>query len=908
MKKRIICLILICVLSLQFVALNTGVMAEETVTTVTENSELTMFKNLGVIDKTVSGSDAVTREALAKVIVNIVYGGIPPKDKNATEFYTDITAEQASHVNTVTRLKVMNGVGDGCFSPDANVTYMQALKVIVAFMGYSVKADAFGGYPGGYLSVATELKLTKGISANLEDFITYDSLSWVLKNASVANIAYTINSGNGSVNLEEAGSFLSYHMHVNYDEGAVKINYIGSTDNASQEIYNVININGEKYCLTTNTMDLRNHLGEWAQIYYKSENGYNYIMHYVINPKKIVHITSEQVGKLTNGKLFYFDDNGKEKKIGFDPEKVSILYNNSALSNYTDDFLYNTFEVKDGSVSCIDDDGDGVYDVINIEAYETHIANKVVDDKIYTKHKTEKVLDFDDIENNVAIVNALGEPIKFTDISVGDTLCVEKDVYGRINTITVLMDKISTTIAGMSFDSNGMIDSLTVTNMEYPISNGLKNLMSTYPDEYNVVIGKKIVAYFNKDLEIAEILTSEFESYNTAYLVAHGINKGMDPTHSIKVFTANGEMEVYTLEDNLRMGYTRTPISADDFVDLLYSGNEKVVRQIILFTVNERSGKIDWVDICNGKTDEDNEDGLYKYMVFENAVRDNIQIDYTESNLTFCGLLLISEGTTIFVVPSEEERDSDAGYTIEYERNLKNNRIIIPSTDSSTGTVNEKWEAYGTQKGNPCAEVLVWEKNVVAEISDNISASVVKDVSVILDDNRNIVSTITVLSGDAEKKYITDDGLANFGSMSGRKVDKGDVIRFTSNSANEIIMLQLLYDCSEDEISTAPLVNDSTKGYRDGLRMIKGNVSRSGSTFYEVEYADAATGVLHKEFRPYVFVHPVYGVTLGRDNAVTDVVKLADYDIYSEEDYPGMASKIFLQCNNGYLIFAVIYN
>lgn len=906
MRKRITCLMLIFILASQCIVPCLGVMAEEA-NIVSENNDLEMFKNFGIIEKSVSGSEAVTRATLAKVLVSIIYGEMVPAGGTTSEFYTDITAEQTNYINTATKLGFMSGVGNNKFEPDANVTYMQALKAVIAFLGYSVKAEAFGGYPGGYMKIATELKLTKGIKANGDDFITYDSLSWILKNATVVDVAYTVTSKDGGVTLEKTESFLNRYMHIGFDEGAVKVNYVGSTEDARQEIYNVLRIGENKYSLTTDTMDMRNHLGEYAKVYYKNDGKHNYIIHYEIDYEKIVHISSDEVGIITNNKLFYFDDNGKEKSIKFDPENTSLLYNNSSLINYDDDFLIETFNVKDGSVSCIDNDGNGVYDVISIDAYETHIANKIVDGIIYTKHKSEKVLEMDDIENHVAVVNAIGEPVKFDDIEVGDTLCVSKDIYDRVNKITVLTDSIAITISELSYDTEHIVDSISITNMKYPISNSLKHLIRTYPDEYTIVLGKKVTLYFNKDLEISEIITSEFESYNTAYLVDHTSTGSMETSHMIKIFSANGVMEYYTLEEKLQIGVTREMISADEFVELIYEGNERVVRQLILFTVNERSGKINWVDICNGKTDEDNEDGLYKYMVFENAVRDNIQVDYTESNFTFCGLLLISEGTTIFVVPSEAERDSDAGYQIEYEQNLKNQRIVSAS-DSGTGTISQKLEAYGTQKGNPCAEVLVWEKNVVTEIADNTHAYVVKDVSVIFDDNQNIVSTITVLNGDSEEKYSADDLVANAGSLSGREIEKGDVIRFTSNLANEIIMLELLYDCSEDEISTAPLVNDGTKGYRDGLRMIKGNVSRSGSTFYEVEYVDAATGEVNKEFRPYVFVHPVYGVTFGRDNAVTDVVKLSDYDIYSEEDYPGMASKIFLQCHNGYLVFAAIYN
>lgn len=905
MKKNIICCIIVCLLVAQPFSFGMGVMAAERAD-ISENTDLAMFINLGVFDDDVTGDAVVTRDELARIIAKIIYNGTLPSDKSNPAAYIDITSEQLGYINAITKMGIMNGVGNGCFAPDANVTYIQALKAVVAFMGYSVKAEEKGGYPSGYLSVASELGLTKNILASTDSFITFDSLSWILKNASDTDMVYKSTDSKGRISLEKVGSFLNRYMDIEFCEGAVKANYIGSTENDVQELYNVITVDGEKYRLTTNTMSLRNHLGEWAKLYYKKDGRLNYIIHYEIDSKKIVNIDAESVGKLTDNKLFYYDEKGREKSVKFDAEETAILYNNSSLVNYDDDFLYDTYKTKDGKVTCIDSGGDGVYDVINIEAYETHIVNKIVDDEIFSKNKAEKLLKLEDIDNNTAFVNAIGEPIKFSDISTGDTLCVAKDAYGRINSVTVLTDKLSITLSTISYD-DGVPDIITIADLEYKVSNGLKHLIRTYPDEYSIRLGKKVTVYFNKDLQISEIIPSEFESYNTAYLVDHATKGNIDKTHMIKVFSANGTMEYYTLEDNISFGYDRTTLSADDFVDLLYDGNSRVVRQIIIFTVSERTGKINWADICCGRTDEDGADGLYRYAVFDNAVRDNTYISYTEANLTFCGLLLMSTGTTIFVVPSEAERDKDAGYKLEIEDNLEND-VIIASTTSGPGVVKQKWEAYGTEKNNPCAEVLVHELDFDEEISNTTVACIVTEAKTYLDNNGNEVNKISVLKEGKPVEYSINKLAANTGSLEGRVIEKGDVLRCTANAANEILMVEILYDCSEDEISRSPLVNEGTKGYRDGLRMIKGKVVRSGSTFYEVEYTDATTGEICREVRPYVYEHAINGVTFGRNRTVTDVSKVGDYGLYAEEDYPTMPSTVFLQCNNGYLIFTAVYN
>ncbi|RGF93694.1 hypothetical protein DXA10_09850 [Firmicutes bacterium AM55-24TS] len=56
------------------------------------------------------------------------------------------------------------GMSDTEFDPDANVTYVQAQKMLVSAIGYETYAQAQGGWPTGYKTYAASLDITKGIS------------------------------------------------------------------------------------------------------------------------------------------------------------------------------------------------------------------------------------------------------------------------------------------------------------------------------------------------------------------------------------------------------------------------------------------------------------------------------------------------------------------------------------------------------------------------------------------------------------------------------------------------------------------------------------------------------------------------------------------------------------------------
>ena len=56
---------------------------------------------------------------------------------------------------------VTGGIGNGMFGPEDPVTYEQAVKMIVSALGYDLVANNKGGYPTGYLAVASSEGITK---------------------------------------------------------------------------------------------------------------------------------------------------------------------------------------------------------------------------------------------------------------------------------------------------------------------------------------------------------------------------------------------------------------------------------------------------------------------------------------------------------------------------------------------------------------------------------------------------------------------------------------------------------------------------------------------------------------------------------------------------------------------------
>jgi pectate lyase len=77
---------------------------------------------------------------------------------------------------------LINGYGDGNFGPSDFVTYEQAVKMLVAALGYGSEAEAAGGYPAGYTAKAETIGLTKDVNVT-DNKATRGIVASLFKNA-----------------------------------------------------------------------------------------------------------------------------------------------------------------------------------------------------------------------------------------------------------------------------------------------------------------------------------------------------------------------------------------------------------------------------------------------------------------------------------------------------------------------------------------------------------------------------------------------------------------------------------------------------------------------------------------------------------------------------------------------------
>lgn len=140
---------------------------------ITRLSQLNLLK--GYPDGTFKPENQITRAEFATVMVRAKgLEAVAETTKGLPTGFNDVAGFHwaSGYVGTASKAGIVNGIGNGLFAPEAPVKYEDAITMVVRALGYEASAQTKGGYPYGYLIVASELDLldgargTQGLPAN----------------------------------------------------------------------------------------------------------------------------------------------------------------------------------------------------------------------------------------------------------------------------------------------------------------------------------------------------------------------------------------------------------------------------------------------------------------------------------------------------------------------------------------------------------------------------------------------------------------------------------------------------------------------------------------------------------------------------------------------------------------------
>lgn len=411
-------------------------------------------------DQEIQVTDTVKRKDFAVMAAKLLLGGGELTKSYVTSF-SDVPVDDPASVSIgyVTQSGVMEGAGGKMFYPEVAVTVGDAVQTMVTILGYKGIAAASGGV-SGFRKTASDLGILSGVTGADEDFLTISSAVNLIYNTLEAPYLMpdSVEGGNLILSSNKDRTLLTEVFHIYQGDGIVKSNETTALLGEADAIAGEVRIGSEYY--SVGDTDIADYLGYNVVFWYYQENSgadkkivsfseyknRNAVL--VIDAEDILEWNASVTGKST---LIYEDKKNASKRISV-INAFDVIYNGKSFTDYIIETLFPEY----GAVKLIDNNGDGIYDVIVIDSYRVVVTEQasaffgwVVD--MVTSEKID--LDIGNDDNKIVITKD-GIPISVKDIQKWDVLSVyeAKDNNERIVNVVVTRQSVRGQVSRIDYN------------------------------------------------------------------------------------------------------------------------------------------------------------------------------------------------------------------------------------------------------------------------------------------------------------------------------------------------------------------------------------------------------------------------------------------------------------------------
>lgn len=804
--KKLICLLLAVAICLTGVFANTGAFANNEKKDRTKIDESFIFLNyLGIIDGYDKGafeySDKVGRAELAEMLLKLRKTSEEPYTEGR---YADVEKDYwaANAIEGVSRLGFMNGYG-GMFNPNEAVKTEECVKAVLTVLGYDLYVRSTGaGYPYGYMTTGAKVGLLDGVGTSVGENISVEDTAILFFNALEVDLFMQTSYSNMPIEkndfaVSEGKTLLTECFKIKTVEGVLSGNSVSLLDGKSTLKDGEIIINGET--LDAENVDTEGMLGYNVKAYCEEERGASMpIVRFIRKnsaKNSVLNLSADELLRFENRTYYYYRNGGSKESRTVVPTTADIIYNNAYVGGGFSEYV-----PESGSVTLLDNDGDGKYNVVFINDYKgllvSSIENTGGKTVFYDNRSTQNsyTLDYD---VNCKIYGADGKETEKDAVEKDDYISIAETfdkeavyIYVSRNSTDVILNKIKTS-------SDGTL-TFYAEDKEYKT---VKNFYDKGNPKFSA--GDAAVLYFDIFGFVAAAKRGESESVKTAFLIRLGESRGIEKTVRLKMFTQNDKIEILNAAKKVKINGA----SCDDEnikTTILTDGN---VEQLIRYKLNSEG---DVKEIFTANTTE-NALNLVKLDGFSCTWKNtNENLQYKSAGKILGGKIGMNENSIVFVIPND--RTFEKGYM---------------TTDINYFQNDSNYLASGyqfTAKAEATDAVVVYDTNAETTGASNY-VMLVSEIFESLNSDGEIVCEIGGFYKGQKVSYpVQNDDVIN--SVS---INEGDVIRISLNRLNEISYILPVFNRESKTMYSGS--NPSSSAYNNSTRQLYGKVlSKWGNT------------------------------------------------------------------------------
>jgi hypothetical protein len=706
-------------------------------------------------------------------------------NETVTERFSDVPEGYWAHdyIYAMAKLGLINGITENTFGPEENVNTVQIIKVFLDLMGYNPRAELNGGYPTGYLSIASELKLLSNIkiSEAMTRGETAQFINNCLKIELLRSTAFGIDTKYETIKGE---TFMSEILGIDMLKGTVTDNGITSFFGASTLGKNDIKIGQYVLSLTGKTEYCKDYIGRHINCYYKNDKSndeFDVVYAMLSNKDSVEVIDSKNFVSYDKNKISYKQgDNVLNVNIA---DGAYVIYNGIAIDTYT----ASIFSFDNGDISLVKSVDSSAVDIIIINSYRSWYVGKIneADYKIYNKiYPGESFLDNDilildpsELSKTISIYKPDGSKGTFKDIKIDNIL----DVISNGNYVKIYISNslvVDLQIEEKALDGDKLV--LKGNGEEYIVN---QDCADRAPE---IKVGATYTLYLNRLKNVVWITEKSNSTIPVAYAIKIGtVGSSIKNDVRLKILDMSGN--VITME-------VAEKLTVSDFacVERTYKNYELVAtfgtyKGIIRYTKNTEK-KINYIEFP-ATSSNINKDKLHLILETNKANKAPLG-HYKSSSGVIGGKIFIDDKTKILSI--NNELSDDSAYSLISKKDWINDTEYII-------------KAYSTVEGSVLAEYVEYFTTVAPTIvTTDRTVAIVKKMSSVLNKDGEPCVKLSVFNIASQAIGTDIDLFAKPDCLNNVKdtmmndqlytVEPGDIIRYKKNSSGIVDEIRLLWD------------------------------------------------------------------------------------------------------------------
>ena len=665
--KRIVSSILVLAMIATSGVFTLGAFAEDETASAPKTIELTeedilvanKLKTFGIIDAVDEGSLTlpVTRKDSVDILMNYLGMGDTDLGPTTSPFYdVPVDDENIDAYNVLYNAGYISGDENRMFNPEKDLTYNEAVTLVINVMGYKVFAVRNGGYPEGYLYTANKNDLLGGLRGDGSDPIPYCDLYLLIERSLRADaVAERIYTGDGDAQfiLREGYTVLEELFGIKEIKGIVtgsEYSRLMASD-ASSIGKDQIEIDGTIYDTPGNAY--ADFLGMYVAAYGKKNEQGVYEVVYIESVSRRNNeykVSAEDLlpEKTTGSRIYYTNEEYKEKHINVNASALSVIYNGKMHSGYG--VLKNVLPAN-GFIRGLDNTGDEAVDVLFVYEFENYVVGSVDSfaHKIYDKYDRNKSIVIDPEVNDVCIYDAEKNQITIKEIQLGDVLSImaSKNTNGsKLYTVYTSNEVVSGTVDEVL--GNG---AYVIGGKNYELAQNVLDYISNPLIDYPPMnLGMNANFYLDIEGKISYYVMGTTTKNKYGFIAGVDSELGIDNVICVKIFDQSGTWEELTCVNPINIDGHKYKL--DTAAQITTAVSKIPVGEVVLY--NKSEGKLNYIDtkeLNKGNLSKAADAGNLNEIISDTSFFQRSGICFSNSDISANKFVAKSGAVIIFVTP-----------------------------------------------------------------------------------------------------------------------------------------------------------------------------------------------------------------------------------------------------------------